>query len=122
VAVAYADWQRACAPPPDHVFRFARDHGWNTLLVDTWKKDGTTLLDWLPLPDVVRLGQQSRDAGIRLALAGSLGLAQIKALFRVAPDWFAVRGTVCHQSRREAGIDETAVRRLADFLQRVNQS
>jgi uncharacterized protein (UPF0264 family) len=121
VAVAYADWQRACAPRPDQVLRFARAHGWKTLLVDTWKKDGTTLLDWLRPPMVVRLRSQCRESGIRLALAGSLGPSQIKVLLPVAPDWFAVRGAVCHRSRREAAIDAKAVRRLAGLLRTPDQ-
>jgi uncharacterized protein (UPF0264 family) len=119
VAVVYADWQRAHAPRPEQVLRFVQEHGWHILLVDTWKKDGTTLLDWLPPPALVRIRQWCREGGIRMALAGSLGASQIRVLLPLAPDWFAVRGAVCHQSRREAGIDAKAVARLAGLLQRT---
>src|SRR5581483_9289165 len=47
VAVAYADWRRAGAPAPTEVCAFAGAHHWGAFLIDTWRKDGTTLLDWL---------------------------------------------------------------------------
>src|SRR5207302_6134760 len=45
VAVAYADWQTAQAPTPDAVLAFVRNHSWPIFLLDTWQKDGRTLLD-----------------------------------------------------------------------------
>jgi uncharacterized protein (UPF0264 family) len=98
------------------VLRFVQDHGWDTLLLDTWCKDGRTLLDWLPKGLIFKLREACQGAGIRLALAGSLGVSEIASLMPLAPEWFAVRGAVCHEGRREAGIDVTAVRRLLDLL------
>ena len=49
VAVAYADWQQAPSPSVDAVYAFVREHAWPVFLLDTWKKDGRTLLDWLSL-------------------------------------------------------------------------
>jgi uncharacterized protein (UPF0264 family) len=116
VAVAYADWQRARAPRPGEVFIFARDHGWNVLLVDTWEKDGTTLRDWMSLEEIARLREATRKEGVRLALAGSLGRADLEALLPVRPEWFAVRGAVCRNGNRRAGIDGKAVRVFAVLL------
>ena len=41
VPVAYADWRRAAAPPPEAVLAFALEHCCAALLIDTWGKDGT---------------------------------------------------------------------------------
>jgi uncharacterized protein (UPF0264 family) len=116
VAVAYADWRRADSPVPDEICSFACTHACGAFLIDTWHKDGTTLLDWLSLAEINRLCQRCRGADIRVALAGSLGAAQIALLRASEPDWFAVRGAVCRGGQREKTIDPDAVRRLANLL------
>ena len=68
-------------------------------------------------PDEIgHLCQSCRQAGVRVALAGSLGAAQIVPLRACKPDWFAVRGAVCTGGRREQAIDVRAVRRLASLV------
>jgi uncharacterized protein (UPF0264 family) len=116
VAVAYADWQRAAAPPPEEVAAFACARQTGAFLIDTWRKDGTTLLKWLNVEEIASLRQRCQDARVPIALAGSLGLDEIKQLLGVAPEWFAVRGAVCHHGQREGGIDGMAVRRFVEFL------
>ena len=116
VAVAYADWRRARAPPPEEVCCFAVEHPVGAFLLDTWGKDVSTLLDWLPLHQVECLRRRCRAAGVPMALAGSLGLDEIRTLLPLRPDWFAVRGAVCQNRQRGAAIDEREVRRLAALL------
>jgi uncharacterized protein (UPF0264 family) len=115
VAAAYADWRRAAAPAAGEVCAAVAEEGWGTLLLDTWDKDGSTLLDWLSVAEVERLCRDCRAGGIRVALAGSLGFAEMQALRRAEPDWFAVRGAAC-RGGRTGTIDAGAVRRLADLL------
>jgi uncharacterized protein (UPF0264 family) len=113
VPVAYADWQRAQAPTPETVAQFVRDEGCAAFLIDTFQKDGTTLLDWLTREQLEAL----RDAaGASLALAGSLGGGEISSLRSLAPTWFAVRGAVCRERRRDAAIDEQLIRDLLALL------
>ena len=89
IAVAYADWRRAQAPTPDEVCAFVCERqGWGFLL-DTWAKDGLTLLDWMSRVEVDRLCRVCREAGATIALAGSLGRSLIRNLKPTAPDWFA---------------------------------
>jgi uncharacterized protein (UPF0264 family) len=116
VAVAYADWRRAGSPLPEEVCAFACSHACGAFLLDTWQKDGSTLLDWLSVAEVSHLCQACRSAGVRVALAGSLGAAQILRLRASEPDWFAVRGAVCEGGRRDQSIAPAAVRRLATLL------
>jgi hypothetical protein len=116
VAVAYADWQRAAAPPVAAVCHFACSQRWRVLLVDTWGKDGTTLLDWITVPSLERLRDDCRSAGVRLALAGSLGLDEIRVLCPLRPDWFAVRSAACRSGSRTQPIDTAAVRRLVEAI------
>lgn len=116
VAVAYADWRQAHAPRPEEVCDFAITHATGAFLVDTWHKDGSTLLDWLSLTEIERLRERCRAAGVPMALAGSLGSAEIQTLLPLRPDWFAVRGAVCQGRQRGAAIDEGKVRQLAALL------
>jgi uncharacterized protein (UPF0264 family) len=111
VAVAYADWRRAQAPPPAAVADFAARHA-AILLLDTGVKDGSTLLDWLAPPQLSELRKQTRQAGVPIALAGSLGCREIAALADLQPDWFAVRGAACLDGQRGQAIDAGQVRRL----------
>jgi uncharacterized protein (UPF0264 family) len=116
VAVAYADWRRATSPSPAEVCAFACEQRWGAFLLDTWRKDGSTLLDWCSFPALFEMRERCRAAGVPVALAGSLGADQMRVLRPLRPDWFAVRGAACRGGRRTGTIDAGLVRRLADLL------
>src|SRR5205807_1297022 len=83
VVVAYADDARADSPPPEQVVALAIETGFGVLLLDTWAKDGPTLLDWMPSAKLLRLRELCRASRLRLALAGALGPKEIVALRHV---------------------------------------
>ncbi|MBI1832365.1 MAG: hypothetical protein HYR84_13055 [Planctomycetes bacterium] len=122
VLVAYADWQCAQAPPIGDVFALACEHPGSVMLIDTHCKDSAkgirrpTLLDWLPIPDIEALCARAREFSVKIALAGSLSLAEIEALMPAKPTWFAVRGAACEFNDREADVCADKVRQLADML------
>ncbi len=116
VAVAYADWSRAGAPAPAEVCDFAIAHSWGAFLLDTCRKDGSTLLDWLSLAELADLRTRCQQAGVPVALAGSLGETEIRDLLVLQPEWFAVRGAACRSGRRTDSIDASRVLSLADLL------
>jgi len=128
VLVAYADWQCAAAPSVDEVFCVAAQHPGSVLLVDTHckeannvvRKERPTLLDWLPCEWVVNLCERAREAHVKVALAGSLGAAEIEELLPALPDWFAVRGAVCDGADRQAGVQIERVRQLVKLLTRAD--
>ena len=99
VAVAYADWRAAAAPPPDAVLAHAKSIGCVALLVDTHDKRGGTLLDHWSLADVDDFSRRVRDAGLALALAGSLAGDQLTLAARCGPTLVAVRGAACDGGR-----------------------
>lgn len=122
VAVAYADWQRAGSPPVRDVILFAVAHPGAVVLVDTFGKEPTvrgrrpTLLDWLDTEEAVDLCQCCREAGVRIALAGSLGLKEIRDLAPARPDWFGVRGAVCAGGNRHETVELARVQALVNAL------
>jgi uncharacterized protein (UPF0264 family) len=122
-AVAYADGDRAHAPSPAAVVDFARRYGRRSrvraVLFDTFHKDGSTLLDWLPLDELSTLVAACRRTGLTVALAGSLTTATIDRLRGVAPDWFAIRGSAC-EGGRDGRVCDQRVRELADLVRSFN--
>src|SRR5262245_51981495 len=85
VPVAYADWARAGAPPPYDVIEYTSREQYGAVLIDTWGKDGSTLLDWVDSADIARWCHAVRERGMKIALAGSLGQKQILTLRFVVP-------------------------------------
>lgn len=118
VAVAYADWQRANAPRPERVADIALSNNsfWGALLIDTWKKDGKALLDWLPIDAVERLCRRLHASDVPVALAGSLDPRAIRQLLPLEPDLIAVRGAACVGRDRNARVDRALVRQLVTLL------
>ena len=115
VTVAYADWQVCDAPPPEDVVEFALEHRFGAFLLDTYEKNGATLLDRLSIAAIANLIRRCRADGVPVALAGSLGLAEIERLRDVNPDWLALRGAACQRGRGSA-ISQTKVRKLKQVI------
>ncbi len=128
VLAAYADWQCAQAPSVEDVFAFASAYPGSVMLIDTHCKDANnplrkvrpTLLDWLTIPFLEDLCGRARAARVRIALAGSLGAAEIGALAPARPDWFAVRGAACVAGDRHGVVQTDLVRQLVDFLKTLS--
>ena len=119
VAVAYADWQIANAPPLDAVVKYAACSGAPVLLVDTYDKSAGHLFDYLPIAALQSLAAKTRSLNIRLALAGSLKREVISRLTDVRVDYIAVRGAAC-QRGRESSVCEQLVRQLSSEVKRMN--
>jgi uncharacterized protein (UPF0264 family) len=115
VVVAYADWQKAGAPPVEEIVQFTARQG-GTLLLDTHDKGRSlTLFDWLAADDLIGLCAVCRAAGVCVAVAGSLGPGQIAAALAARPDWIAVRGAACVGGRGGA-VEAGRVRALAELI------
>lgn len=112
IAVAYADWRLARAPSPDDVLDAALQTGCRGILVDTWDKSTSSLLDatWL---DWIR---RAKSRGLLVTLAGGLDEVAICRLAHLEPDLFAVRGAACTGGDRHQNIDLARVAHLAAII------
>lgn len=99
VVAAYADYQRASAPPPETVIELAGQVGARYVLVDTFMKDGLGLFHWRTAPQITALGVQARRIGAELVVAGSLSSADWPMLSEAEPAIIGVRGGVCTEGR-----------------------
>ena len=111
VAVAYADWERAKSVPPAEIVKFAKRYRFKAFLLDTWNKDGKTLLDFLKPAEIAELLESVGRVGMKSAIGGSLRPEQVKQLKGVEPDWYAVRASACAGGKRDGAIDTARVKK-----------
>lgn len=116
VATAYADWEKADSVPPAEAVKFAKRFRYRAFLLDTFHKDGRSLFDHLDYAEVAELIESLQKSGILVALGGSLKPEQVKLLGHVAPDYYAVRGSVCVGGKRDSELDPLRVRKWKDAI------
>jgi (5-formylfuran-3-yl)methyl phosphate synthase len=115
VLVAYADYERAGSPPPEFLAELASKLRFSAYLLDTAIKDGAALLAWIAEATLCRIRFGLGQAGVQLALAGSLDTNSICTLAPIDPDWFAVRGAAC-DGGREGRISTDRVRAIKKVI------
>jgi uncharacterized protein (UPF0264 family) len=116
VAVAYADWERAKSVPPAELVRFAKRFRFKAFLLDTWNKDGKTLLDFLKPAEIGEMVESVQRVGMKAAVGGSLRPEQLKQLKGVTPDYYAVRASACAASKRDGVLDATRVKKWKEAI------
>jgi uncharacterized protein (UPF0264 family) len=116
VAVAYADWERAKSVPPAEVAKFAKRFRFKAFLLDTWGKDGKTLLDFMTPGEVADLAEGLKRVYTTVALGGGLRPEHAKQLKAAAPDYFAVRTSVCAGGRRDGVVDAARVKKWKEAI------
>lgn len=133
ILVAYADFREACAPSPAEVWNtllagldegrnFVGEHSLAGLLIDTYRKDGRTLLDHMSPAELRRLVAEGRSQGYWMGLAGSLRAESCLELARaVGPDVLGVRGAACADGSRRGVIDRACVHFLRTTLDRLSE-
>ena len=116
VAVAYADNERADSPNPLAVCDAAVASQCRVLLLDTFLKDNTTLLDWQSSGELRELRKRTQQHGMLLALAGRVSREVAVELLPIDPDIVGVRGAVCLDGERTSVIDEHRIELLRTAL------
>jgi (5-formylfuran-3-yl)methyl phosphate synthase len=99
VAVAYADAARAGTIPPALLARVTKSSGAAGVLLDTFAKDGAGLRQWIDSVGLADWVAAARDAGLVTAVAGSVGLPDLRFVREAAPDVLGVRGAACEGGR-----------------------
>jgi len=116
VAVAYADWERAKSVPPAEVAKFAKRFRFKAFLLDTWGKDGKTLLDFTTPAEVAELVEGLKRVYTTVAIGGSLRPEHVKQLKAAGPDYFAVRSSACAGGKRDGVIDANRVKKWKEAI------
>jgi uncharacterized protein (UPF0264 family) len=115
IAAAYAD---LCTPSQLlRVINVAVASRVAGVLLDTAKKDGHSLLDWLSTDLLREWADTARAAGLLSGLAGSLSASQLPMLAAAGADVIGVRGAAC-DGGRNGRIDAGRVAVLRQELAR----
>lgn len=119
VAAAYADHVRSRSPAVLDVLDEGHRIGSPVLLIDTFQKDRTNLLDWVPMSALHHLRNRTRECDMQLALAGRISTSLLPQLLEVDPDIIAVRGAVCEHGQRTATVSRDRVIQLVTALRQA---
>jgi uncharacterized protein (UPF0264 family) len=111
VAVVYADWRETMAPAPEEVIDQAARAQCGAVLFDTFDKSRGDLIDHLGIEGLERLSLLIRTRAMRTVFGGSLNARSAARLLSLRPDYIAVRGAVCRESRTSR-IDRELVEEL----------
>ncbi|MCA9262208.1 MAG: hypothetical protein KDA60_00105 [Planctomycetales bacterium] len=114
VAVAYADWRDCAAPSVDEVWDASTDVC-RGLLIDTYHKQGQSLLDYLSVEMLTAIVRRADRAGRWVALAGSLSVDAVQTVAPCRPTYFAVRTAAC-ENGRHGRVSVERVLRLRERL------
>jgi uncharacterized protein (UPF0264 family) len=102
ILVAYADHEAAGAPSPDEVVRIADLTCAAGILLDTYRKDGRSLLDHIDDGALRAWTARAAGRGRLVALAGSLHPDALHRLDELAADIIGVRTAACTGGRTGA--------------------
>ena len=105
VACGYADYDQFGGLSPADLVAAAAEADADYVMLDTYQKQGASLFDCLSLPALRWFVHAARERELQVALAGSLGLADLEHLVELQVDIIGVRGALCSEGKRTAEID-----------------
>lgn len=115
VPVVYADWQQCGAPPITDIVDYAGRVRAPFLLIDTYQKNGSHLLDHLSQQDLLAIVRQLAANQCRVVLAGSLGIQQANQLSQLPVEAIGIRGAVCLNGRVNSLCEEKIKAWISEF-------
>lgn len=118
VAAGYADYRRFGGVSYRELVKIAKNSRADVVMVDTAIKDGHNLFDAMRIAELREFIDTSHDAGLEVALAGSLKNYHLGKLYELNPDIIGIRGAVCKSGQRKNEIDPMRVR---EFLGSVKE-
>ncbi len=116
VAAGYADYRKFNGLSTHDLVRAARDTRCDVVMVDTAIKKGGTLFEALSLEEIREFVNEGHEAGLRVALAGSLKSEHACLLLDLKPDIIGVRGAVCEGKDRKTLISPEKTRQFVQLF------
>lgn len=117
VTAGYADYRRFGGLTPLQLVEIAKASGSDMVMLDTYIKDGKNLFDATNEDELAEFVERAHDAGLKVALAGSVRAEHLEPLARIGTDVVGVRGAVCGGFDRGTTIDPAKAR---SFIEAAN--
>ncbi len=111
VASGYADYKRINSINPLDLPAIGRVANVDVVMIDTGIKDGHSTFEFLSELQLTDFVTNTRNLGLKSAVAGTIKFENIPALKRIQPDIIGVRGCLC-------GGDRNSVIRK-EFIERM---
>jgi (5-formylfuran-3-yl)methyl phosphate synthase len=118
VASGYADYKRFNGLAYKDLIKIAVASASDIVMVDTAIKDGKNLMDAMSYAEIKEFIDLAHDAGLQVALAGSIKKEHVEELARLNPDIVGIRGAVCQHADRNGNVD---YKKIEDLMAYVNQ-
>lgn len=118
VAAGYADRIRMDSSPKFlSIPLIAAESGADIAMLDTYKKDGKCLFDFLSEDQLFKFKDKATEFDLKIALAGNLMIRNIRNIKHISPDIIGVRSAVCEGYDRNRGfIKEHLIKELKEEL------
>lgn len=114
VTAGYADYRRIDGLNPLQLVEIAVASKSDMVMLDTFIKDGRNLFDALTEDELTEFVDRAHDAGLKVALAGSVRAEHLEPLARIGADVVGVRGAVCSGFDRGTTIDPGKARKFIE--------
>ncbi len=120
VIAGYADYKKINSVKPGIVLEIAKKTNADVFMLDTAVKNQGNLFNHLSPTDLKNLAEEAHKENILVAVGGSMGKEDIKALFDAQIDVVGVRGAVCEGNDRfMGGIKREKVKELKDIIEDI---
>jgi uncharacterized protein (UPF0264 family) len=117
IAAAYADYRDIESLNPTDLPKVASDAGADGILVDIFGKCDRKLFEYIEEREVGFLIKRAHEFGVTVALAGLLGIEDIRRSYRLGADIFGVRKSACEGGDRLHGrVSKQRVARLSEAI------
>jgi uncharacterized protein (UPF0264 family) len=95
--------------------------GFYGVMLDTVKKDGSSLLDYISLKDLRCFVESAKFYKLQSGLAGSLKQEHVPVLAALNPDYLGFRGALCENSERKNPLNYERIDNLYRVLHENNR-
>ena len=119
VVVAYADSKIARSPCVHELTQFAIQSNVDAFLIDTFDKSAGNVFDHLSNELVDSTINKLRKFRVTVAVAGSITVDLIENYRGILPDFWAMRGAVCHAGR-ESQLSAEKIKSIKRIIQCVS--
>ena len=116
VVVAYADSKIARSPCVHELTQFAIQSNVDAFLIDTFDKSAGNVFDHLSRELVNSTIIKLRKFRLTVAVAGSISIDLIENYRGIRPDYWAMRGAVCHDGR-ESQLSAEKIKSIKRIIQ-----
>ncbi|OIR04538.1 hypothetical protein GALL_134740 [mine drainage metagenome] len=93
-----------------------KNAGFIGVMLDTAKKNGSTLLDYYSEAQRMSFSQRILALGLSYGLAGSLRLEHVATVQKMHPTYIGFRGGVCAENRRQLSLNGAKIKEIRNVL------